>query len=68
MEKKKEKSGGKVNSDMKEKRGKKAERKVSYPVDQLLPLSVKVMIAEHALVCVYTGVCVLSGERRRKSL
>lgn len=44
----KEQSGGKVSSDMKKKRKK---RKVSYPVDQLLPLCVKVLIAVHSLVC-----------------
>lgn len=61
----KAKSRGKVNSGMTKKR-KKVERKVSYPVDQLLPLSVKVLIGVHALVCVHRSVCVPNKEREKE--
>lgn len=64
------KSRGKVNSYMKKrkrKKKKKAGRKVSYPVDQLLPLSVKVLIAGHASVCVSRSVCARQGERKEEA-
>lgn len=53
-------SRGKVTSEIKNKR-KKEKSKVLYPVDQLLSLSVKVLIGEHVLdMC--TAVCVRGRE------
>lgn len=57
----KKQSRGKVTSEIKNKRKKKEKSKVLYPVDQLLSLSVKVLIGEHVLdMC--TAVCVRGRE------